>query len=131
MKRRLFNPLRGIKSDMKLHPEYGINATKTVCYICGNVLFYTPFFDTINKNCNEITKTIPNIICPKCKERLEHNTLFIETIEDNKGIEFGAYLYIKDDALEQYFENVNELNKINYMCSKDFQLLRDDILSNL
>ena len=80
--------LRASYNVLKNHPDYGVNAAPTVCYICKKPMFYTPFFDTIR---------------------------------------FGSYIFINDNALENYFDNVEALDKINYMHPKDFDFLRNDI----
>lgn len=119
--------LRASYNVLKNHPDYGVNATPTVCYICKKPMFYTPFFNTMNRDCSKEINTINGVVCPECKAKLEIATLFIKTFEEEDTIRFGSYIFINDNALENYFDNVEALDKINYMHPKDFDFLRNDI----
>lgn len=118
--------LRG-SSTIKNHIVYGTNASPTICFICKKPIFYTPFFNTVNIDCRNNITTFPYMVCPKCKDMLEYATLFIETIEKEDSVEFGNYIFIVDEALSNYFDDVDKLDKINYMHPQDYALLKNDI----
>ena len=50
--------LRASYNVLKNHPNYGVNAAPTVCYICKKPMFYTPFFNTMNRDCSKEINTI-------------------------------------------------------------------------
>ena len=99
------------KNCIKLHPEYGVNPSMSVCFYCGEptneiVLFGAAYKDKDGKKAEAPRYTCNSLEpCDTCKEKYKEYVLIVEAENEDNPKPTGRWLAIKKSILHEQFRN--------------------------
>jgi len=108
-----------MKKDLRLHPEYGVNPTIPVCYICGQNKNEVVLLGAAYKEKAPMHMHLDKIPCDKCNELLKSDVLLIEVRDGESGenpYRTGYITAIRLEVAKRVFEKMDlDKNRIFFI----------------